>query len=187
MKFLSRFILNQRDLAGLKKIGVPFVAVVATYFVCISALLQGVSDFGLKFIYFSGVSPTINVSLEFAFLTLISMLMSLQSVNSMKKQRIELTKNSLEMSFLTELALFLSDFFYVIFSFEFSFAVLVRMPFALFTIINVCVVIYICYSLKIDIFSTSKIYKEIKEDISMLKSYLSRPKFKIRKLNMDEV
>lgn len=129
---------------------VPNHVLALTLFVCISVLLQGVADIVLKLLSYSPVLPELPWRTDFLFLTAISVLMGYRTLDGMHHRKFDVTRNSIELGVLVEIALVIGDAECIHRHMaDMPHILFMRLPFILFTIINIAILLYNYRSLKL--------------------------------------
>ncbi len=120
-----------------------------TVFLSMNVLMQGVADLVLKFLSYTPVLPSMPWRTDFLFLTAISVLMGYRTLTGMRQRRFDVTRNSIELGVLVEVALIVGDTQFV---FEqqdsIPYVALLRLPFIILTTINVIILLYTYHVLK---------------------------------------
>lgn len=114
-----------------------------TMLVCASVLLQGMGDIALKLTSYSDILPTLPWRTDFLFLTAISVLMGYRTLTGMHHKKFDVTRNSIELGLLVEIALVVGDLEFLYLNMDsIPHVVLMRMPFIILTTINIGILIY---------------------------------------------
>ncbi len=122
---------------------VPKSVLIATYFLNISVLIQGIADVGLKFLGMLSVLPEMPWRTDFLSLTVISVVMGFRAFKAMRQLKFDVTRNSLELGFIVETALVIGDVEFIYKNIDTLPHILaLRLPFIIFTLINICIIMY---------------------------------------------
>ena len=126
----------------------PIPAFCAVYFMTLSVLTQGMLDVWIKILSFTPVISSMPWRVNFLFLTAISVLMGYQTLAGIKRRELDVTRNSVQIGLLVEIALVIGD---IIFIREYRDiipeALFLRSPFIFFTSINILILIYLIWKL----------------------------------------
>lgn len=122
---------------------VPNHVLALTVFLCFSVLLQGIADIALKLVSYSDLLSPLPWRTDFLFLTAISVLMGYRTLNSMHHRKFDVTRNSIEMGLLVEVALVVGDseFIYLQMA-DMPHVLLMRSPFIALTLLNIVILLY---------------------------------------------
>ena len=128
----------------------PVPAFYAVYFMTLSVLVQGLLDVWIKMLSFTPLVPSMPWRINFLFLTAISVLMGYQTLVGIKRRELDVTRNSVQIGILVEIALVIGDILFISEYGDIIPEVLsIRAPFVLFTSINILILIYV--ALKLDL------------------------------------
>jgi hypothetical protein len=126
----------------LKKI--PRPVVVLSYVMCLNILFQGFMDIIIKF---GGYTPWIigmPWRIDFLFLTGISVLMGFQTLIGMRRRKLDVTRNSVQVGLLVETALIVGDLHFIsVYGPVIPEILWFRIPFIALTLFNVWILFYI--------------------------------------------
>lgn len=129
---------------------VPNRILVLTVFLCFSVLMQGICDVALKLLSYLEVVPYLPWRTDFLFLTAISVLMGYRTFVGMRRQKFDVTRNSIELGFLVELALVIGDSeFMYRHMLEMPHIIPMRLPFVMFTLVNIAILLYTYQELRL--------------------------------------
>lgn len=125
------------------------------YLMSLSVLTQGIADVVIKA---AGYTPWIVKfpwRMDFLFLTAISVLMGYQTLVGIQRRELDVTRNSVQIGILVEIALVVGDVYFLIHHHhEIEGALAIRAPFIFFTTINVFILLYLIY--RLDLFHDEK-------------------------------
>lgn len=154
---------------------IPNSIIVLTLFMGISALLQFVVDVIIEISMLFKLIPTLPFRIDFFFLTGISALLAWHTVQGIRRKEIDVTQDSTQISWLVEVALFCGDI-YLLANIDRSANPIVwtRIPFLVLTFINIVIVTYTIYKLRL--FRLNKFTRQIKAVLKWL--LFSRQAFK---------
>jgi hypothetical protein len=139
------FDVNQGKLKDFPK---PIIWMV--YLMSLNVLLQGIFDVLIKFIGYTPWFVEFPWRMDFLFLTAISVLMGYQTLIGMRRRELDVTKNSVQVGILVEIALIVGDIYFIILhQADLPEALPVRLPFILLTSINVGILFYISRKLRL--------------------------------------
>ncbi len=152
--------LIQKDEGKLKH--VPDVVIDLVFFLCFSVLFQFFADFLLKFLGYADLILRMPWRTDFLFLTAISALMGYQTLIGMQRRELDVTRNSIQLGILVELALIVGDVYFVFTNPELQPHLLYwRLPFVVLTAFNFFILIFVAYKLKLFNHSNKKTKKNI--------------------------
>lgn len=118
------------------------------YFMTLSVLIQGILDLVIKFAGYTPFMVMFPWRVDFLFLTGISVLMGYQTLKGIEGRKLEVTRNSVEVGLLVEVALVVGDVLFIIQHQDtIPEALWVRSPFIFFTIINIGILLYLIQKL----------------------------------------
>lgn len=124
---------------------VPNHVLALTLFLCLNVLVQGVADVALKLLSYTPILPALPWRTDFLFLTAISVLMGYRTLSGMRRLKFDVTRNSIELGFLVEIALVIGDTEFIVRHVDLIPHVLwMRLPFIVLTLINIVILNY-CY------------------------------------------
>lgn len=133
----------------------PNSVIMLVYVMCLNILLQGVLDIIVKV---GGYTPWILAMpwrIDFLFLTAISVLMGFQTLNAMKHQKLDVTRNTIQLGLLVETALIVGDLHFIaVYSPIIPEVLWFRLPFILLTLFNIWVLVHVIR--KLHVFSNKK-------------------------------
>lgn len=114
-----------------------------TLFVCVSVLAQGFADVALKLVSYGGLLPEMPWRTDFLFLTAISVLMGYRTYAGMHHRKFDVTRNSIELGVLVEVALVVGDtqFIYMQMA-DVPHVLFIRLPFIVLTGLNIIILLY---------------------------------------------
>lgn len=125
------------------------------YLMSLSVLFQGIADVVIKL---GGYTPWLVKfpwRMDFLFLTAISVLMGYQTLVGIQRRELDVTRNSVQIGLLVELALVVGDlYFLMVHGSEVPGAAAIRSPFIFFTTINILILSYLVY--RLDLFKDEK-------------------------------
>ena len=147
-KKLAKYIREQTsrvpDIDDGKLHRIPKTVVWLAYFMSLSVLLQGIFDLVIKFLGYTPWFVEFPWRMDFLFLTAVSVLMGYQTFVGIRRRELDVTRNSVQIGLLVEIALVVGDLYFIAQHMEnIPEAVIVRMPFVFFTAINVAILIFI--------------------------------------------
>ena len=129
---------------------VPKNVLFLTYFLNVSVLMQGMADVALKLFGMAGIVPNLPWRTDFLSLTLISVVMGFRAFRGLRQHKFEVTRNSLELGLLVESALVIGDTEFIYRNMEvLPHIFMLRMPFIIFTSINILIILYSHYVLEL--------------------------------------
>jgi hypothetical protein len=121
----------------------PFVLYLV-YLISWSVLIQGIADIALKIMGYTPWLVKFPWRIDFLFLTALSVLMGYQTLVGIKKRDLDVTRNSVQIGILVETALVMGDAFFLLGpGKEVEGAFWIRLPFMIFTTINVIILLYL--------------------------------------------
>ncbi len=128
----------------------PNSVIIWVYIMCLNILFQGFLDLIIKF---GGYTPWI-VSMpwriDFLFLTAISVLMGFHTLNGMKHQKLDVTRNSVQLGLLVETALIVGDLHFIaVYKDIIPEVFWFRMFFVGLTLINVFILLFIVHRMHV--------------------------------------
>lgn len=128
----------------------PNTVIWLVYLMSLSVLMQGIFDVLIKL---GGYTPWVVMfpwRMDFLFLTAVSVLMGYQTLIGMRRRELDVTRNSVQIGLLVEIALFVGDIWFVIENRELIPAALpIRLPFIVLTFINILILAYLVYRLNL--------------------------------------
>lgn len=129
---------------------VPNYILTLIAFLCLNVLLQGIADVALKILGYTPLLPSVPWRTDFLFLTAISVLMGYRTFTGMLRRKFDVTRNSIELGVLVELALVIGDATFIGEQYQFIPYILpMRLPFIILTSINIVILIYTYKVLKL--------------------------------------
>lgn len=121
-----------------------------TVFLCGSVLLQGIMDVVLKLLSYGPVLPALPWRTDFLFLTAISVLMGYRTLTGLHRRKFDVTRNSIELGLLVEVALIVGDTEFMYKNMDIiPYVVAMRTPFVFLTAVNVIILLYTYHALKL--------------------------------------
>ncbi len=121
-----------------------------TVFLCGNVLFQGIMDVVLKLLSYGPILPELPWRTDFLFLTAISVLMGYRTLTGMHRRHFDVTRNSIELGVLVEIALIVGDSEFMYKNMEaIPYVVAMRMPFVVLTVLNVFILLYTYHALKL--------------------------------------
>ena len=149
-RFLNRLLGHVIETNGGQLRRVPNHVLALTLFVCASVLLQGIADIVQKCIGYTDILPRLPWRTDFLFLTAISVLMGYRTLSSMHHRKFDVTRNSIELGILVEIALVVGDSVFIHLHMEdITHVIPMRLPFIVLTLINIAILIYNYKTLKL--------------------------------------
>lgn len=134
---------------------VPDKVIAVSLFMAINAIIQAVADILIEVLALSKVIPSMPFRFEFLCLAVISAILGQFTLAGLRRRELDVTKNSLILSLFVEIALLAGDFIFVFITPGASTGYFfLRLPFMVFTAINVFIVVYIIW--RTHIFRTRK-------------------------------
>jgi hypothetical protein len=128
----------------------PREVVLLIFVMSISSVLQAIGDFSLEGLSFFEIIPKIPLRLEFMYLTLISAVLGQFTLWAIRKRELDVTIESVILSFLVETALVTSDLFFLYTHPEMNlYLIFLRTPFIVLTSINILILAYSSWKLKL--------------------------------------
>lgn len=125
----------------LKKFPRSVIAIV--YIMCINILFQGFLDIVIKVGSFTPWIIDMPWRIDYLFLTAISVLMGFQTLIGMRRRELEVTRNSIQVGLLVEIALIVGDLHFVsVYGPVIPEVLWFRLPFVVLTMFNVWILIY---------------------------------------------
>lgn len=129
---------------------VPNHVLTLALFLSISVLLQGIADVALKVASYTALLASLPWRVDFLSLTAISVLMGYRSFSGMLHRKFDVTRNSMELGILVEIALVVGDIVFIRNNLEDIPHVLsMRLPFVLLTTLNIGILLYNYRALKL--------------------------------------
>lgn len=129
---------------------VPDSVIALSVFMAINAIIQAVADVVIEALSMAQLIVSMPLRLEFLFLAIISSILGIFTLNGLKRKEIDVTRNSLRLSFLVEVFLVVGDVYFLLFDESVNMTVFwIRFPFMLFTTINVGIVSYIVWRMHV--------------------------------------
>ncbi len=121
-----------------------------TVFLCCNVLMQGVADVALKLLSYTSILPALPWRTDFLFLTAISVLMGYRTLTGMHRRKFDVTRNSIELGIVVEIALIVGDTEFIYKNIDVIAHVHpMRVPFILLTSINLAILLYTYHFLKL--------------------------------------
>ena len=151
-KTVFRFMTGQIELDDdLCRVGFcPKEVVVFVFVMSLSSILQAIADFSLEGLSFFKIIPTLPLRVEFMYLTLLSAVLGQFTMWAIRKRELDVTIESVILSFIVEIALVSSDLIFLYTYPEVSnYLILVRAPFIILTSINIVILAYSSWKLKL--------------------------------------
>jgi hypothetical protein len=146
---------------------IPNSIIVLTMFMGTSALLQFVADSLIELSMLFNLIPKLPFRIDFFFLTGISALLSWHTLQGIRRKEIDVTQDSTQISWLVEVALFSGDIYFILNSGYINAPIIwIRTPFLILTFINILIVTYTIYKLKL--FSLNRFIRQIKAIVRWL-------------------
>lgn len=128
----------------------PMPAFYAVYFMTLSVLTQGLFDVWIKILSFSPLISNMPWRINFLFLTAISVLMGYQTLAGIKRRELDVTRNSVQIGILVEIALVVGDVIFInAYGDIIPEAFIIRLPFIIFTSINILILFYLTWKLNL--------------------------------------
>lgn len=122
----------------------PNSVIIIVYVMCLNILFQGFLDLILKFGGYTPFVTSMPWRIDFLFLTAISVLMGFQTLNGMKQMKLDVTRNSVQVGLLVEMALIVGDLHFIsIYEDLIPDVTLFRAPFIVLTFVNVFILLYV--------------------------------------------
>jgi len=141
---------------------IPNSVIALSMFMSANAIAQFFGDLVLEFLMSSGVLLYHPLRIDFLFLTAISALLAFHTLQGLRRKEIDVTQDSTQVSWLVEVALLIGDVYYLLtFPGVTMTTVVMRAPFMIFTAINICIVSYIIFRLKL--FRAHRIAQQLEE------------------------
>lgn len=132
------------DLDDGKFKNIPRCVLWLLYIMSMSVLIQGFFDIILKILGYTPLLVQLPWRVDFLFLTGISILMGYQALIGMRRRELDVTKNSIQIGILVEVALVVGDIYFVIQNIDIFPSVLaIRAPFIVLTFINIIIFGYV--------------------------------------------
>ena len=148
--FLDRRTSHLQNARNRKIKNIPRTVVRLVYVMSISVLLQGIFDILIKIGGYTPWVVTFPWRMDFLFLTAISVLMGYQTLIGMRRRELDVTRNSVQIGLLVEIALIAGDiWFIVVHRMDIPEALPIRLPFILLTAFNVIILAYLVYTLNL--------------------------------------
>lgn len=118
------------------------------YFMALNVLAQGIMDVSIKLASYTPWMKTLAWRTDFLFLTAISVLMGYQTLIGMRRRELDVTRNSVQIGLLVEVALLVGDAWFIIQNrVILPEALPIRMPFMIFTLLNIIILSYLVFRL----------------------------------------
>jgi hypothetical protein len=134
---------------------VPDKVIAVSLFMAINAIIQAVADISIEILSMAQLIPSLPFRFEFLCLAIISAILGQFTLMGLRRRELDVTKNSLTLSLFVEIALLAGDLIFVFVTPGASTGYfLLRLPFMIFTAINVFIVLYIIW--RTHIFRTRK-------------------------------
>ena len=128
----------------------PRSVVVAVYLLSLSVLFQGIGDVLLKVFGYIDLLPKLPWRTDFLFLTGISVLMGYQAIIGIRRREMDVTRNSVQLGFIVELALIVGDVEFIVHNYSEIPAVLwLRLPFLVLTTANIFLILFVVKRIKL--------------------------------------
>jgi len=116
----------------------------------INAITQAGLDIILESMVLLEMVPKIPFRLDFISLTLLSALLAWQTLKGLARKELDVTRNSVQVSLFVEAFLVVGDVYFIISHLHTNLWVLYfRLPFVILTGLNIFILIYIVYRLKL--------------------------------------
>lgn len=129
---------------------VPNHVLALALFLSINVLLQGIADIALKLTSYTIWLAPLPWRTDFLFLTAISVLMGYRSFTGMLHQKFDVTRNSIEIGLLVEIALVVGDIIFIReHLLDIPRVLPMRLPFIILTSINIVILMYNYHALKL--------------------------------------
>lgn len=129
---------------------VPNAVIWSVYIMSISVLVQGLADVIIKVLGFIPGFVKMPLRIDFIFLTAISVLMGYQALKGMRRRELDVTRNSVQVGLLVEVALVVSDILFITtYKGPIPFIETTRLPFVVLTTINIGILLYVSASLRL--------------------------------------
>ena len=129
---------------------IPNFIIFLIYALCLSVLFQGALDFVIEVLMLGGFIEKIPIRIDFIFLTIISVVMGIQTLKGLAHRKFDVTRNSILIGIVVELALIVGDLTLIVQrSDEIGVLPLIRMPFLMLTFLNLGILIYVAKYLKV--------------------------------------
>lgn len=150
-KTLNNFILRQKNsvygilpkVTEQSRLTIPTSVLAVSWFMSISAVSQAIADYFLETAILFGWLGKIPFRLEFVFLTALSAILAAQSLNNIQKGSVDMERETLLVSLILELSLFISDLVFIFRIYpENPLVLYIRLPFLFLTGINILIVGY---------------------------------------------
>jgi hypothetical protein len=134
---------------------VPTHIIFLVYIMCLSVVAQGVADVVLKVLTYTTPLEILPWRVDFLFLTGISVLIGIQTLRGMKRRELDVTRNSVQIGLLVEIALVVGDLLFIQnFGDTYRTVAFVRSPFVVLTTINILILGY--FVVRLDLFRDKK-------------------------------
>ncbi len=148
MRLLNR--LPRFNLANYKIRNIPPMVVFLSLFMSLNAMMQAVGDAVLEVAILSGAFVKIPFRIDFISLTTISAILAWHTFRGIQRKEFDVTHDSTQVSLVVELALVVGDVYFITNYFADNPNVLwIRLPFLVLTSINVLIVLYIIFRLRL--------------------------------------
>lgn len=148
--FLDRHTRQIVDETEGKLKSFPKIVIWLVYLMSLSVLLQGIFDILIKVFGYTPWFVEFPWRMDFLFLTAISVLMGYQTLIGMRRRELDVTRNSVQIGLLVEIALFVGDIYFVLENkITLPEALPVRLPFIILTFINIIILGYLVYRLNL--------------------------------------
>jgi hypothetical protein len=160
---LKNFVNNIQsfDFDAGKLKNIPNLVIILSILMSASALLQFFADLVLEILLITGYLPHHPFRIDFLFLTGISALISFHTLQGIRRKEIDVTQDSTQVSLLVEIGLVFGDLYYLLTYTNVTAVTLwMRLPFMILTTINIFIVIYIIYRLKL--FILHRVFDQLK-------------------------
>ncbi len=129
-------------------------------FISLSALLQAIVDYTLEAMSMAGLIFSIPFRFEFLCLTFISAVLGYFTLEGLKRRELDVTRNSVILSFMVEWSLVLGDFYFIFNYPDLSPQVIaMRIPFMILTGINIIILTFIAMRARIFGFGSDHPYE----------------------------
>lgn len=129
---------------------VPDSVIALSAFMALNAIIQLISDVVVETLSTMGMIVYMPLRLEFLFLAVISAVLGIFTLQGLKRKEIDVTRNSLRLSFLVEIFLVIGDVYFLALNESVNRTVFwIRFPFLFFTSVNILIVMYIVWRMHI--------------------------------------
>jgi hypothetical protein len=140
--------LFEVDRGQLKKI--PNFVIFLVYILCLSVIFQAGMDLVVETLMLAGFIEKIPLRVDFLFLTLISTVIGIQTLNGMFNHKLDVTRNSILIGIIVELALITGDLVLIIEDADkYDILPFIRLPFLTLTCMNLGILMYVAIRMKV--------------------------------------